>query len=230
MIPIFYAFLTSFATLFGGILPQSSFFKKIDFRYLIGFAAGAMISIAFFDILPEIDKGTMIWIAIGFFCIYLIEKAVLLHMCGEKECEHHSLGWTAMIGVAAESLVDGIAIAIGYSVNPALGIIIAIAVIAHEVPRGFTTYIIMKHAKKSMTAVWGALLIDAGFTPIGALIGVFIPSVYFMPTLAFIAGTFLYVGASDLLPESHKKFNKKVVFSVLLGVLLIYIVSKYAYL
>lgn len=230
MIPVLYAFITSLATIIGGLLPNLKFFKKIDFRYLVSFAAGAMISIALFDILPELDSSAMSWVAIGFFGIYLIEKFAILHTCTEKECEYHSLGWPAMIGVGAESLVDGIAIAIGYAVNPTLGILIAVAVIAHELPRGFTTYIIMKNAGKSITVIWGALLIDAGFTPIGAVIGIFLPITYFGPMLGFIAGTFLYVGATDMLPESHKKFNLKVVLSLLSGVALIYLITRFIHL
>ncbi len=227
MIAIFYAFLTSFATLIGGLLPNLAFFKKLDGRYLIGFAAGAMLSISFFDILPELDSGAMTWVAVGFFTIFLIEKFVILHTLDEYECEHRSLGWPAMIGVAAESIVDGVAIAIGYSVAPALGLSVAIAVIAHELPRGFTTTMVMKNAGKGAAAVAGALLIDAGFTPVGALIGTLLPDTYFMATLAFTAGAFLYVGAVDLLPEIHKRFNWKVISSVMLGVLVIYGVSRF---
>ena len=135
-----------------------------------------------------------------------------------------------MIGVGAESLVDGIAIAIGYAIDPTLGIVIAVAVIAHELPRGFTTYIIMKNAGKSRSVIWGALLIDAFFTPVGAVIGILVPITYFGPMLGFIAGTFLYVGATDMLPESHKKFNIKVVFSLLSGVALILLISRFIHL
>ncbi len=222
MIAIFYAFLTSFATLLGGLLPNVAFFKKMDVRYLIGFAAGAMLSISFFDILPELDSAAMVWVAVGFFTIFLVEKFVIIHSCSEYECEHHPLGWPAMIGVAAESLADGVAIAVGYAVAPALGLSVAIAVIAHELPRGFTTTMVMKNAGKGTMAIMGALAIDAGFTPLGAFIGTLLPHKYFLATLAFTAGTFLYIGAVDLLPEIHKRFNWKVVGSVMLGVAIIY--------
>lgn len=231
MIPVFYAFLTALATIGGGMLPRLKIFQKIDFRYLVGFSAGAMIAIAFFDIFPEIERSeeTALWIAIGFFSVYLVEKFLLLHTCNEKECEQHALGWPSMIGVAAESIVDGIAIAVGYSINEALGIGIAIAVIAHEIPRGFTTTVIMKNAGKGMKSVWIALLIDGGFTPIGALFASNVPEKYFMNILAFVAGTFLYIGAADLLPEAHKKFNRNVIISVMFGVILIYVVTELAH-
>lgn len=231
MTPVLYALMTALATIGGGMLPRLKTFQKIDFRYLVGFSAGAMIAIAFFDIFPEIERSeeTALFMALGFFLVYIVEKFFLLHTCNEKECEQHALGWPSMIGVAAESIVDGIAIAVGYSINEALGIGIAIAVIAHEIPRGFTTAIIMKNANKSIKETWIALLIDGGFTPIGALLAANVPEKYFMNILAFVAGTFLYIGAADLLPEAHKKFNRNVVLSVLFGVVLIYTVTELAH-
>ena len=114
-------------------------------------------------------------------------------------------------------LCDGLVIAAGYIINPILGITIAIAVIIHEIPRGFSTSIIMKSAKKSNKSTLVALAIDAFFTPIGVLLAPIFPKSFLPIILAFAAGTFLYVGASDLLPEAHRKFNIYVVLSVILG-------------
>lgn len=223
--PVVYAFLTSIATLIGGLLPQMRFFRSVDTRYLIGFAAGTMISIVFFDIMPELQERAWMWVAVGFFFTYLIEKYLLLHLSKEGECEHTSLGWPAIGGIAAESLADGIAIAITYAVSPALGIAVAAAVVAHELPRGFTTTVIFQNAKRSKKAIWIALAIDALFTPVGALIGTRISDEYVLSILGFVAGTFLYVGAADLLPEAHRRFNHGVVLSVLAGVAMIFCIS-----
>ncbi len=213
--------VTSIATLLGGLLPFTKTFSRIDIRYLIGFASGAMISIALFDMLPEAGVMYPLAIAVGFFGVYLIEKLVLIHACGEHECEIHPTGWPAMIGIATESLADGLAIAAGYMVNPILGIAIAFAVLVHEIPRGFSTVIIMQSANKSKKETLSALAIDAFFTPIGVLLAPLFPSSALPIILAFTAGTFLYVGASDLLPEAHKKFNIYVILSVILGALII---------
>jgi len=72
-----------------------------------------------------------------------------------------------------------------------------------------------------MWATWGALLIDAGFTPLGALLGGLIPAQAFEIVVGITAGTFLYVGASDLLPDAHRHFNIRVVLATLAGVGLI---------
>ncbi len=228
MIAIFFAFVTLLATFAGGLLPFSKPFQKIQLRYLIAFAGGAMLAIAFFDLIPQASesKGALFFVAVGFFLLYLIEKLIMIHSCHESECESHEIsGPVAMVGIIAESLADGIAIAVGFAVSPALGFIIALAVFFHEFPRGFSTTVIMKAAKLDKKAIILALLIDGGFTVIGALIGVFFPQELFPYIIAFTAGTFLYIGASDMLPEAHKRFNILVVGSVFLGAGLLLLVS-----
>ncbi len=223
MTAFLYSLVTSVATITGGLLPFHPRLRRIELRYFIAFASGLMIAIAFFEMLPEVDwvqPGSPLALAAGFFSVYLLEKMVLIHACGEAECEEHtqSLGWPAMIGVAIESLIDGVAIAASYSVAPTLGLTVALAVFAHEVPRGFATTVIMRNGGYGSRGIAASLAVDAGFTPIGTLLAVWLVSPQLLSTLiAFAAGTFLYVGASDLLPEAHKRFNSRVVLMVLLG-------------
>lgn len=217
MIPFLYALITSAATIVGGILPMYTRFKLIEQRYLVGFAGGATVAIALFDLIPEMKTHNAFALLLGFFSIYLLEKVILVHSCVEEECETHVIGGTALIGIAAESLMDGLAIATGFRVNPGLGFLIALAVFIHEIPRGITTSIIMRQAGYNQAKIWGALAIDAGFAPLGVLISGLVPASAFDPLIGFTAGIFLYIGASDLLPEAHRRFNIRVVFSTMLG-------------
>lgn len=217
MIPMLYALTTSAATLVGGTLPMVTRLRLIERRYLVAFAGGAMVAIALFDLIPEMEAHNAVALMLGFFSIYLIEKLVMIHACREVECETHVMGWPALIGIAAESLIDGLAIAVGFRIAPALGLLIALAVFAHELPRGLTTTVIMQAAGYSRAKVWAALLVDAGFAPLGVLLSGWLPSAAFEPLLGFTAGVFLYVGASDLLPEAHRRFNLRVVLATLAG-------------
>lgn len=226
MIAFAYALLTSLATVSGGLLPYHPRLRRVELRYLIAFASGLMISIVFFEMLPELDwaaaSGNVIALALGFFLVYVLEKLVMIHACGEEECEEHSLGWPAMIGVSIESLIDGVAIAAAYGMAPALGIVVALAVFAHELPRGFATTVVMQNAGYGRRGVAAALAVDAGFTPLGALAaGLLVTPSRLTNLVAVAAGTFLYIGAGDLLPEAHKRFNIKVVAMVVLGALLV---------
>ena len=227
MLALIFGFISAASTLAGGMLPLHTRIRNVHSRYLLGFAAGVMLSVAFLEMLPEMvaqGETSFIILAAGFFSLYVVEKLVLVHSCPEGECDTTiTMGWTALIGIAAESLLDGIAIAVGFSVAPALGLTVALAVLVHEFPRGFATSVIMRTAGYDLRRTWGALGIDALFTPLGVmlvLVGLFPPGL-FLPLLAFAAGTFIYVGASDLLPEAHRVFNIWVVASVLLGLFLV---------
>lgn len=217
MIPFVYALITSAGTIVGGILPVYTRIRLIGQRYLVGFAGGATVAIALFDLIPEMKSHNAIALLLGFFSIYLLEKVILVHSCVEEDCETHGIGGSALIGIAAESLMDGLAIATGFRVDPALGFMIALAVFIHEIPRGMTTSIIMKQAGFKKAKIWGALAIDAGFAPLGVLLSSLIPANAFDQLIGFTAGIFLYIGASDLIPEAHRRFNLRVVFSTMLG-------------
>lgn len=218
-ISILYTFLSAIATLTGGMLPLYTRIKNIELRYLLAFASGLMISVAFFEMLPESEvEKNYLFLGAGFFLLYFVEKNILIHVCGEEECEVHSIGWVSIIGIALESLIDGIAIAIGYEIKPALGLVITLSIIAHELPRGFSTTVIMRSSGYSKNETFIALAIDAFFTPLGALLAFAFPLELFSAMLAFSAGTFLYIGASDLMPEAHRRFNRRVIAAVLLGV------------
>jgi len=75
----------------------------------------------------------------------------------------------------------------------------------------------MQEAGYSRLRIWGALAVDAGFAPLGVLLAGFVPSAGFEWLIGFTAGVFLYVGASDLLPDAHRRFNLRVVVSTLAG-------------
>lgn len=217
MIPLFYTLVISAATLAGGALPMYTQLRLIEQRYMVAFTSGVMVAIALFDLIPEMDSHNAVALLAGFFIIYLLEKLVMIHACGEAECDAHTMGWSALIGIAAESLIDGVAIAVGFRAAPALGLLIALAVFVHEVPRGLTTTVIMQEAGYSRLKVWMALAVDAGFAPLGVLLAGFISSSAFEWLIGFTAGVFLYVGASDLLPDAHRRFNLRVVLSTVTG-------------
>ena len=218
---VLYAFIASISSVIGGLSPIYSRLKHIRTNYLIGFAAGVLISTAVFEMLPEAilesNVGIVNPLALGFFSLYLIEKSVMIHACKETECDVHTSGRVGMIGLGLESLFDGIAIAIGYITQPALGLIIAFAVAVHELPVGFSTSVIMMRSNYDRKNTLIALFVTSFLTVAGALIAGFFPKEYFGHILAFTAGTFIYIGASDLLPHAHERVDWIVVVSVISG-------------
>lgn len=193
-------------------------FRSIETRYAVGFAAGVLVSAAFVELIPaaDVSENAMV-VLLGFFIFYLVEKTIMLHSCGEAECEAHSVDWIAVVGMASDNIVDGIGIAIGYMTSPSLGFLITLAVVAHEVPQGFTTAAL---ATRGGFRFWRIILFLAAagaMYPVGAALSTFIPASLYTIAIAFVAGDFIYIGAGDLLGEAHKKFNARVVASVVLG-------------
>jgi zinc transporter ZupT len=219
LLELLYAVIAGLSDVFGGWLGFKTRISRIMPRYIIGFAAGILLSVTLLNVFPQLDMHAHAWvIALGFFVFYLIEKVVMLHACGEEECEVHKVGGITVFGMALDNVVDGIGIAIGYLASPVLGLLITVGVVVHEIPQGIASAVIMKNANYSKRKTFLVLAIAGVLYPIGALASRFVPPGLNEFVLAFVAGDFLYIGASDLLPEAHKKFNAKVILSLILGV------------
>ncbi|MEK7281439.1 MAG: ZIP family metal transporter [Chloroflexota bacterium] len=189
---------------------------------MLAFAAGVVIAAAFFELLPEANvEANWLFLGLGFFTYYLMEKGLELHACGEDECDARGASWITVVGMASDNIIDGIGIGVGFAVDPVLGIVITLAVVAHEVPQGMVTTAIMKGAGYKLNRIIPTLIFAAVLYPAGAAISALVPESFIQRAVAFVAGVFIYVGAAALLVESHKRFNTRVMATVLLGALLV---------
>jgi len=201
-----------------------------DPRYIIAFSAGIVVAAVFFELLPEsvigLDESAlqtqMVVMALGFFSFYLVEKAIMLHACGEPECTTHHYSPTMVAGMAADNVIDGVGIAVAFLLDPKLGLVVTAVVVAHEIPQGIASAELLKHAgwaRKRIVFVLAAA--GAAYVAGGALAGLFTPASY-QSALAFVTGTFVYIGCADLLTEAHRKFNVKVIAAVVVGALVMF--------
>ncbi|HEY4075588.1 MAG TPA: ZIP family metal transporter [Rhizomicrobium sp.] len=205
------------ATMVGGIFAIS---LRDRLHLVLGFSAGAVIGVAFFDLMPEaLESGSAAWgsrtimlaCAAGFFLYTLLDRAVLLHTGGEGEhCHHHTRGWMGAGSFSAHSFLDGFAIGIAFQASRAMGIVVAIAVLVHDFSDGLNTVnvVIRNGGDRRLALRW--LLMDAVAPIIGAAVSlcVVFPGHAIALILALFSGFFLYIGASDLLPESHHAHPK----------------------
>jgi zinc transporter ZupT len=213
-----YAVVAGLSDLVAGWLALEDKTPRIESRYIIGFAAGVLLAVSFLDILPEVNiKEDAYVLAFGFLTFYVLEKVMMIHACGESECETHQIGPVAVVGMALDNFIDGAGIAVGYLINPLLGLSITGAVVVHEIPQGIASALIMKEAQWSRRRIMVVLDVAGLLYPMGAMMAALIPGAFLEKALAFIAGDFIYIGASDLLPEAHRKFNWKVILSVVSG-------------
>jgi ZIP family zinc transporter len=198
------------ATMLGGLFAIS---LRDRLHLVLGFSAGAVIGVAFFDLMPEALETGSAWgsrdilllCALGFFVYTLIDRLMLLHAPGDDHHHSESRGWMGAGSFSAHSFLDGFAIGIAFQASRAVGIIVAIAVLVHDFSDGLNTVnVVVKHGGDRRTAIrW--LLMDAVAPVIGAGVSLLIrlPEADLALILAMFSGFFLYIGASDLLPESH---------------------------
>ena len=205
--------ITIFSTFLGGLF-AIRFRDKL--HLILGFSAGAVIGVAFFDLLPESInlatkaydiKTTTLFLALGF-SIYLILDRVLSLHCHEKECEnprHNSrLGATTLL---LHSFLDGLGIGLAFKISPTVGWVVAAAVLTHDFSDGINTVNIILRNKGSLKEALWWLIIDAFAPALGVLTTLFftMPEAKLGLLLAVFTGFFLYIGASDLIPESHHR-------------------------
>jgi zinc transporter ZupT len=208
IIPI--ALGTCVATMVGGLFAIA---MRDRLHLVLGFSAGAVLGVAFFDLMPEalsaghnIDsRVVMATVALGFFLYVFLDRSVALqghHNPGEK---HRRRGWIGAGSLSFHSFLDGLAIGVAFQAGQAMGIVVSLAVLIHDFSDGLNTVnVVIKNGGDRKTAFrW--LLVDALAPVLGALTSLALSFSEGMIAivLALFSGFFLYIGASDLLPESH---------------------------
>ncbi len=213
--------------------------NKILF-FLVSFAAGTLLGVAFLDLLPEaLEKGfneaIPIFILLGILSFFILEKFLYWHHhhAEEEHKEVHGFTYLNIIGDAVHNFLDGAVIAISFMSNTSLGIVTTVAVIAHEIPQEISDFAILIYGGFSktkalvynfltaLTAVLGALLMYFYSSAIEGS-GIFLTS--------FVIGGFVYIAGTDLIPEIQKEKDLKkslLQFALLaFGILLIWVVGE----
>ncbi|HUQ30197.1 MAG TPA: ZIP family metal transporter [Candidatus Paceibacterota bacterium] len=235
------AMLTCAATFIGGAFALR-FRDKL--HLILGFSAGAVIGVALFDLLPEaIDLGTKyhdartvaLFVALGLFMYLVLDRLILLHTHEEDEeaspDTHLHRGSFGALTLSAHSFLDGIAIGVGFQASATIGLVIAAAVLTHDFSDGINTVnLVLKNGGNRRKALrW--LLADA-FAPVLGILSTLlfvIPEQALGLILAIFVGTFLYLGASDLVPESHHRHPRALTtLMTLLGAGVLYFVVQFA--
>jgi ZIP family zinc transporter/zinc and cadmium transporter len=232
---LLYSLIAGGATLIGVYL----LFIKVKWAernavYFLSFSAGVVLTVAFTHMIPEGLEFYADTLAVVLFTIigfYILEHTVAIHTCHEDVCETHRLGLPTFIGISTHSLVDGIAIGVGFEAGFEVGIAAALAILLHRVPVGITVTALLFHAGYSRGRMLVMGWIVALATAVGAVgTHLFVKDVDDATLgflLAFSAGSFIYIGASDLLPETHKNTSRANILLVLVGVGLVYLVTKH---
>jgi ZIP family zinc transporter len=220
------------STLVGGLVALK---LRDQLHLILGFSAGAVIGVAFFDLLPEsIELGEKYFahgtvtgvVALGFLVYLILDRLVLLHAHAHSDDQDHERtherssaaapsrhvqrGILGAGSLSIHSFLDGVAIGLAFQVSAAIGVIVAVAVLVHDFSDGINTVsLILKNTGEKKRALhW--LIVDAVAPVVGAASTLLfrLPEEGLSIVLAVFSGFFLYIGASDLIPESHHAHPK----------------------
>ncbi len=232
------AFGTFLSTLIGGIFAIR--FKKVV-HYFFAFAAGSLVAVALLDLLPESlasvqavglpIRYSLIAVVLSFLIYSLIEKIFSTHHIheDEKDTHGHIMGPIGAGSLVIHSFLDGAAIGAAFQVNAGVGLIVAFAVISHDFTDGINTVTLMLKNKHSSRRAALFLLADA-IAPIIGVLATFILLVNQAALgliLAVFVGEFIYLGASNMLPETRKHTPWKMMLLTSLGVLVIILLTSF---
>jgi len=216
------------STFVGG---QLALKYKNFIKPMIAFCGGTLVAAALIDLLPEAsellkDKNEILpfgIILLSFMLFHFIDKLVSIHgHSHDEDCEQREnvSGKFAVIGLIIHSFLDGVGIGVGFLISSKLGILVATVVVLHDFSDGLNTVtLLLRNSYKDKTA-FVFLVLDALAPIAGVLITQMIqPSEILLGYIfSIFAGFFLYIGATDLLPEAHKERNSlKLVFFTILG-------------
>jgi ZIP family zinc transporter len=168
-----------------------------------------------------------LFIAVGFFGYLILDRLILLHTHEEDDERNAHRGSFGALTLSAHSFLDGIAIGVSFQASDVVGIVVAAAVLTHDFSDGINTVNLVLRNGGSWKRAFRWLLVDAAAPVAGAASTLFfsIPESAIGLVLAVFVGTFLYLSASDLIPESHHRHPRALTtLMTLLGALVLYTV------
>jgi zinc and cadmium transporter len=222
------------ASLFGGALSvlTAAFFafsaRASWVPLLVSYAIGALLGAVFLEILPHAFEeahnvqamtATILFGILGFF---VLEKLVLWRHCHTEVCEAHGMephghdhgrsGLMIMIGDTFHNFVDGVIVAGAFLVDTQLGLVTAVAIIAHEIPQEVGDFLILLHSGYSRRQAFLFNLVSSLAMTLGGILAYFALQAlhgWIAYLLGIAAASMIYVAVADLIPGLHKRAELK---------------------
>jgi len=206
--------------------------------YTLAFSSGVLLGSTFFELLPEgvalFPAGVFLWTLVGFISFFCLEKIIQWHHHVEGRHIHKDkpLAYLTLIGDSIHNFADGAVIAASYLVSIPLGLTTTIAIVAHEVPHELSDFLILIHGGFSYKRALIFNFLSATTAILGTVLVLMVSGQfadlerYLVP---FAAGNFLYIAASDLVPElltkRHGKTSIIQVITLLIGITIVPLIS-----
>ena len=198
---------------------------------LVSYAIGALLGAAFLEVIPHAFErmeahAAAATILAGIFVFFILEKLVLWRHCHTEDCEahdHHAephdhgrSGMLILVGDTVHNFIDGILIAAAFLESTQLGVITAIAIVAHEIPQEVGDFLILLHSGYSKAKALVLNMVSSVASIAGGVIGYFALQSFSgaVPVLlGIVAASMIYVAVADLIPGLHKRTELRSTFS-----------------
>ncbi len=210
-------FFGTFGTTIGGIIGVNLKTTSNKFLgFILSFAAGLMMSIICFDLIPEAMEISnlaviLIGILLGIITMIICDTSVKKKFSGNKNV--NSLlraGIIISIGLALHNIPEGLAIGTGFQASLNLGLSLAIVIAIHDIPEGISMAVPMKTGGMGKLRIITYVVLSGLTTGIGALIGHLIGGIsekIIAISLSFAAGAMLYIVSGELTPEANNMYK-----------------------
>ncbi|MFZ5845655.1 MAG: ZIP family metal transporter [Patescibacteria group bacterium] len=207
--------------------------------YTLAFSSGILLGSVFFDLLPEaasiVGESANLFVVLGIIAFFALEKFIHWHHCAEGEdCQEKPVAYLTLVGDGIHNFLDGAIIGVAFLASVPLGITTTLAVIAHEVPHELGDFLILIYGGFNNTkALWynffSALTAILGTVTIFLFANMLVAASPYL--IGFAAGNFLYIAASDLIPELHTKRQLRISVAqtlvIVFGITTMWILTRY---
>src|SRR3989344_6935543 len=184
-------------------------------HFVVSFAIGALLSVSLLELIPEAAEGSslefiMPFVLAGMIFFFIVERFLSWyhhhhHEESENEDAVKSYAYLILWGDFLHNFIDGVIIALTFMVDIRLGLVTTLAVILHELPQEIGDFGVLLHAGFSKLQALIYNFLASLSTILGAIIALSLrntlPDEFIPIALAVIAGNFIYLAASDLMPE-----------------------------
>jgi zinc and cadmium transporter len=210
------------------VLPAKT--RDAALPHLVSFATGALLGAALLGLIPHAVLGAgyervhQIGIALiaGIALFFVLEKFLLWRHCHDDHCGEHQVephhghdharlkasGSLVLVGDALHNVLDGVLIAAAFLTDTHLGVVTALAIMAHEIPQEIGIFAVLLHSGVSRRRALALNLVTSLTAVIGGVIGYFAleQALAALPfAVAVAASSLLYVAVADLIPGLHRK-------------------------
>lgn len=230
------------ASIAGGVLSVCAaalalFLRAAWIHSLVSYAIGALLGAAFLEVIPHAFEhgdphAAALSILFGILVFFLLEKLLLwrhshddhevANFASDAAPDHGRSGALIVVGDTIHNFLDGILIAAAFLQNTQLGIITALAIVAHEIPQEVGDFVILLNSGYSRTRALYLNVLSSGATVVGGVLGYFVLQVLegWTPILlGIVAASMIYVAVADLIPGLHRRPELRATLSqmVLIG-------------